>query len=79
MIEIDTMDVCTDCVRGAYGLEHESTEAREAFLSATYVECVPDSEAHFSWSPCLACGCTLGGDRWPVTISWDVDLEGESA
>ena len=71
-------DGCVDCVMWFANGEgnHEWTEAEfEAYKStvaerwngyAVTIACSEDCEGHFSWSPCLGCGSTLGGDRHPM-------------
>lgn len=75
--EDDTMpvSVCIDCALLAANdeppLDRADTEpAPLALLDAgdTLVVGSADEEPHFSWSPCQACGSTLGGDRFDAVI-----------
>ena len=74
------IDICADCLYTDANGWDERTTGRplpdpaplshlDGFLIGGYQS---DGngylEPSFSWSPCDGCGCTLGGDRYAVTI-----------
>ncbi len=69
------VDICADCLyTDANGWDEYNTgrplphPAPLNRLRGFLIGSGPDLEPHFSWSPCDGCGCTLGGDRYAVTI-----------
>lgn len=75
------LDACTDCVMFLANGEvpedngdNWSADRIEAnWPSNKYNLCIGGDEATetiFSWQPCEVCGCTLGGDRYPVVV-WE--------
>lgn len=56
----------TDVTMGLIGTEHECTEKGTEWAHGVADDC--DCETReFSWSPCDACGSTLGGSRHAFT------------
>lgn len=76
----DQARVCSDCLyvsaNGTADLSDESTWSGflpeyTGVLDLSLVD--PESDGHFSWSPCNACGDALGGTRFDVHVLWRDD------
>ena len=71
----DRARVCEDCLYvSANGTADLSPESEWSGFLPEYTDVIdlspidPDSEGHFSWSPCRTCGTGLGGTRFDVYI-----------
>lgn len=68
--------VCVDCYMTAAGYEVE-TEGHYPplhFMQRNYVETDSEIEPWFSWCVCPGCHTQLGGDRYQVSVGWDVEV-----
>lgn len=69
------IEICADCLYTyANGWDERTTgrplpdPAPLSHLDVFLIGWDVDVEPHFSWQECEGCGCTLGGDRYAVTI-----------
>jgi hypothetical protein len=81
MIVVAEIDICDDCMINADGdpaMGDAASQYRCAVAAADtadkwgdlaqHIHTTCDDECGFSWSPCEACGSTLGGTRHPAVV-----------
>jgi hypothetical protein len=71
----DRARVCEDCLYvSANGTSDLSDDSEWSGFLPEYTDVIdlspidPDSDGHFSWSPCRTCGTGLGGTRFDVYV-----------